>query len=62
LVYQTLKLNVMPTAPYEKEEPKLCEECGGILDSDYFCIDCGAEANYGDTDDYYEEWREQNEH
>lgn len=50
----------MPTAPWELDEPKLCEECGGILDSDYFCIDCGAEANYGsDADDYYSEYLEE---
>jgi len=60
LVYQTLKLNIMPTAPYEQDEPKLCQECGGILDDDFFCTDCGAEANYGNfDDDYYSEYLEE---
>jgi len=63
LVYQTLKITTMSlfsTPPYEKEEPNLCEECGGII-VDEFCEDCGSCFNDGsDADDYYEEWRNEN--
>jgi len=50
----------MPTEPWDEKKKNLCETCGGILDDDYFCTECGAENNYGsDADDYYVNLREE---